>query len=226
MGEVSILLGDGKGGFGAPTDFAAGDGSYSIVVGDFNGDGGQDLAVANYWGNDVSILLNVLSVSIGDVTVSEGNAGTVNAYFPVSLSGPSTETVTVTFRTANGTAAAGTDYVATSGTLTFNPGETRTMIAVVVNGNRLHEANETFFVNLSNPVNIAIADAQGVGTISNDDPLTSVSISPRDFNGDGNGDILWRHDSGAVAVWLMNGLNIQSSAVVGTPGNDWHIAAE
>jgi len=176
-GDAWILLGDGNGGFGVPTDFAAGDGPYSVVVGDFNGDGRPDLAVANYWGEDVSILLNVLSVSIGDVTVSEGNTGSVNAYFPVSLSGPSTQTVTVTFSTANGTAIAGSDYVATSGTLTFNPGETTKMITVVVNGDTLNEANETFFVKLGNPVNTAIADGLGIGTISDDDPVPNISIN-------------------------------------------------
>jgi hypothetical protein len=56
-GSVSILLGDGTGNFSSPTNFAIGDGSYSVAVGDFNGDGKQDLAVGNYYSFNVSILL-------------------------------------------------------------------------------------------------------------------------------------------------------------------------
>ena len=55
--NVSILLGDGAGNFSAATNFAAGDYPYSVAVGDFNGDGKQDLAVANFSSGNVSILL-------------------------------------------------------------------------------------------------------------------------------------------------------------------------
>ena len=73
----------------------------------------------------------------------------------------STETVTVAYATANGTATAGSDYQAASGTLTFAAGETSKTITVLVNGDRLAESNETFFVNLSGPTNAIIADGQG-----------------------------------------------------------------
>ena len=71
------------------------------------------------------------SLSINDVTVTEGNAGTVSATFNVTLSAAATGTVTVSFATANGTATAGCDYVANSGTLTFNPGETVKTVTVL-----------------------------------------------------------------------------------------------
>ena len=68
------------------------------------------------------------AVSISDVTVTEGNAGRVDAIFTVSLSQASGQTVTVNYSTQNGTATAGNsgsaDYVAESGTVTFDPGET------------------------------------------------------------------------------------------------------
>ena len=115
------------------------------------------------------------SLRIGDVTVTEGNTGTVAATFTVTLSAASTETITVAYATANGTATAGSDYQAASGTLTFAPGETSKTITVLVNGDRLAEPNETFVVNLSSPTNATIADGQGVGTIVDDEPRISIS---------------------------------------------------
>jgi hypothetical protein len=102
--------------------------------------------------------------------VTEGNSGTRTAVFTVSLSVASTQTVTVNFATANGTATtASGDYQAKSGTLTFSPGVKTGTISVVVNGDTSIERTETFFVNLSNAINAAIADNQGQGSIVNDD---------------------------------------------------------
>jgi hypothetical protein len=118
------------------------------------------------------------SLSIDDVSVTEGNSGTVTATFTVTLSPPSTSTVTVNYATANGTATtADGDYVATSGMLTFAPGETTKTIPVTVNGDVKYEDDETFFVNLSGATNAAIGDGQGKGTILNDDPAPSLSIN-------------------------------------------------
>ncbi|MGN6733433.1 MAG: Calx-beta domain-containing protein, partial [Candidatus Binatia bacterium] len=117
------------------------------------------------------------SISINDVTLTEGHTGTTNAVFTVSLSSPSSHIITADFSTADSTAAAGTDYVTNSGTLIFNPGETTKNITVVINGDTLAEADETFFVNLSNPMNATIADGQALGTIINDDALPSISIN-------------------------------------------------
>src|SRR5207247_1814237 len=79
------------------------------------------------------------------------------------------QTVTVNYATANGTAIAGTDYVQTNGTLSFAPGTTTQTISVRVNGDMVNEADETFFVNLSSPLNALLSDNQGMGTINNDD---------------------------------------------------------
>ncbi len=116
------------------------------------------------------------SFAIGDVTLTEGNSGTTNAIFTVSLSAASGRTTSVNFATANGTAIAGSDYTATSGTLTFNPGETSKTISVAVQGDTLNEINETFNVNLSNAINATIADSQGIGTITDNDPIPSFAI--------------------------------------------------
>jgi hypothetical protein len=78
--------------------------------------------------------------------------------------------VTVNYGTANGTATGGEDYTAASGTLTFAPGETTKTITIKVKGDRKQEADETFFVNLFGvSSNAMILDAQGIGTILNDD---------------------------------------------------------
>ncbi|HEX9000675.1 MAG TPA: choice-of-anchor Q domain-containing protein, partial [Blastocatellia bacterium] len=112
-----------------------------------------------------------IGVFINDVTVAEGNAGTSTATFNVTLSAASAQTVTVQFATANGTATAGSDYVAASGTLTFNPGVTSLPIVVTLNGDTVFEPSETFFVNLASPTNAVLIDPQGLGTIQNDEVL-------------------------------------------------------
>ena len=116
------------------------------------------------------------SLSIDDVSVVEGNAGTVNAVFTVTLGASSGQTVSVNYATADGTATQPADYSSTSGTLTFTPGQTTRTITVPVIGETVPEANETFFVNLSGATNATIGDNQGVGTITNDD--VPVTVSP------------------------------------------------
>ncbi len=182
--------------FGTPTNFSVGTSPVSVTVGDFNGDGKSDLATANYNGGNVSVFLNAdptatvtitdvsqppISLTINDVTVTEGNSGTTNAVFTVSLSSAASTVVSVNYATANGTATAGTDYTALPPTtLTFNPGETSKTITVPVNGDNQVELNETFFLNLSNlqanGSNVILADNQGQGTITNDDSA-SIAIS-------------------------------------------------
>ena len=117
------------------------------------------------------------SLSINDVSLTEGNSGTKLATFTVTLSAASTSTVTVNYATANGSATAGSDYVATSGTLTFAAGTTTKTLSVTVNGDTTGEPDETFLVNLSVPSGATIADAQGIGTILNDDSLPTISIN-------------------------------------------------
>src|SRR6266508_1053810 len=115
-------------------------------------------------------------ISIGDATVTEGSSGTVNATFDVTLSQISSQTVTVDYATANVTATAPDDYLAASGTLTFQPGRTTRPVAVTVNGDTIDEEDETYFVNLSSPVNATIVDGQGLGTITDDDGIPTLSI--------------------------------------------------
>src|SRR5205823_2810235 len=107
---------------------------------------------------------NQPSISISDRTANEGDAGTTPFVFTLALSNPSSQTVTVNYATANGTAnTADNDYQPASGTVTFLPGEVSQTITVNVNGDTKFEQDETFFVNLSNPTNATLADGQGEG---------------------------------------------------------------
>jgi uncharacterized protein YhjY with autotransporter beta-barrel domain len=121
------------------------------------------------------------SLSVNDVTLTEGNAGTVNAVFTVTLSAPSGQTVSVNYATANGTATQPADYTSTSGTAIFPIGSTTQTIGVPVIGELVPEANESFVVNLSAATNATIADNQGTGTITNDD--VPVTVSPTSLPG-------------------------------------------
>lgn len=117
------------------------------------------------------------NLAINDVTVTEGNSGTVDAVFTVGLSAPSGQTITVNYATADGKAKAGSDYVATSGVLTFTPGQTSKTVTVVVKGDTIGETDETFYVNLSGVTNAIMIDNQGLGTIDEDDSVSQVMLS-------------------------------------------------
>ena len=167
--------------------YGVGVNNYRYETGDFNGDGKTDLIhfdVNNYvhlWqsnGDGKSIIF------ISDVTITEGNSGTTNAVFTVSLSSAVDTAITLDYTTANGTATTeDNDYTAIpTTTLTFNPGETSKTITVAVNGDNQVELNETFFLNLSNlqtnGSNVTLADNQGQGTINNDENFpTNLNLS-------------------------------------------------
>ncbi|MGV9009922.1 putative Ig domain-containing protein [Brevundimonas sp.] len=119
------------------------------------------------------------TLSINDVTLVEGNSGFSNAVFTVTLSAASAQNVTVIYASSNGTATAGTDYAAASGTLTFAPGVLTQTISPAVLGDTEVEADETFAINLSGAINATIADGAGQGTIQNDDATPVLaSIAP------------------------------------------------
>jgi hypothetical protein len=108
-------------------------------------------------------------LGIDNIELPEGNAGTTPFVFTVALTEESASPVTVDFSTRNGSALAGTDYIATSGTLTFAPGEVTKQITVQVVGDVTPEEVEVFFVDLTNAGGAMIGDAEGLGRIFNDD---------------------------------------------------------
>ncbi|NQW51599.1 MAG: hypothetical protein HQ465_10205, partial [Rhodospirillales bacterium] len=158
------------------------------------------------------------ALSVGDVSIREGNSGTAELMFVVTLDKAATGPVTVNYATANGTATAGSDYAALTGKLTFAAGETSKMVHVVVNGDTVVEANETFSFSLSNATGATIADATAVAQITDDD----TEQDP----GDGLGKVyLVSSVSGADIVGFdpavdkidLGNANIHSFIVVDTP---------
>jgi hypothetical protein len=199
-----VSLGNGDGSFVPPSTSVLGIGYHGRIViqkefADFDGDGLPELVTVEIdnagWPFPFSCVAHndgnwappppppPPSITIGDVTVAEGNTSTRTASFIVTLSAASSQPVTVAYATGNGTATAGSDYQAASGTLTIPAGQTTGTIPVLVNGDRLAEPNETFVVNLSAPTNATIADGQGVGTIVDDEPRIRINdVTRREGN--------------------------------------------
>jgi hypothetical protein len=128
------------------------------------------------------------AASVSDASKVEGNAGASNLVFTVTLSNASYQPVTVTYATADGTATSPSDYQALTGTLTFAPGELARTFAVPVIVDDIAEPDETFFVNLSSPADATLADAQGVGTIVNDDTSVHFGTAAQSV-GEGEGSV-------------------------------------
>ncbi len=125
-------------------------------------------------------------ISIANISQTEGNGSTpltassnTNNYgFDITLSKPSTETVTVKYTTADGTATAVSDYTAATGTVTFNPGETSKTVNISVKGDTTLELDETFTVSLTDAIGGTIGTATGTGTIVDDDrPVIALAAT-------------------------------------------------
>ncbi len=126
----------------------------------------------------------------------------------MTLSAPSGQTVTVSYATVDGTANTGSDYVANSGTLTFNPGDLTKQIPITINGDTTFEPNDFFFVNLTAPINATLSDSQGQGTITNDDPAPPTSNITIDDPSVAEG------DAGTKSLVFMVSLSIPSESPV------------
>ncbi|MFV0594025.1 MAG: Calx-beta domain-containing protein, partial [Draconibacterium sp.] len=161
---------------------------------DFNADP-SPLNVTN-WGLDngtgTPVLTSQPGLSTDDPSLAEGNSGTSTLTFIVTLSMPApVGGATVDYATSDGTATAGSDYTATSGTLSFAAGETSKTVDVTVTGDQILEADETITLTLSNATgtDVTITDATGTGTITNDD---AAAVTIADVNGD--------EDNGAITL--------------------------
>ena len=137
---------------------------------------------------------NPIGIAIIDKSVIEGNKGQRTINFIVNLSKKPKQTVQVDYTTQDGTATAGSDYIAKSGTVIFAPGVKKQAIIITVNKDKTVEPDEIFNVVLSDPVNAIITDSSATGTIINDDvstvkgqsapvaaitgPSTSVQLTP------------------------------------------------
>ena len=117
----------------------------------------------------------VPAISVQDMTVTEQDSGKQLAVFTLTLSAATRSTVSARFATANGTATAGSDYLAKSGVVTFAPGTTVKRVMVDIKGDRAFEPNETFSFTLASPKRATIARATALGTIVNNDPAPAVA---------------------------------------------------
>jgi hypothetical protein len=158
----------------------AADGAESVFAAD--GDGDMDVLSASYNDNTIAWYENLNeggvtpALSIDDVSLAEGDSGETDFTFTISIDVASASDVNVDFATADDSAGAPDDYTAISGTATIAAGSTSATVTVKVQGDTTEEADETFFVNLSNPVNATIADNQGLGTIIDDDTVVNRQI--------------------------------------------------
>ena len=132
-------------------------------------------AVGTITNDDVAVVVTPPAVSVADASVTEGNGGTTNLVFTATLSKVPATTVTVRYATSNGTATAGQDYTAGSGTITFAPGVISQTVNIAVAGDLTVEPTETFTVTLSAPSGATIARSTATATIITDDIAPSTS---------------------------------------------------
>ncbi len=123
------------------------------------------------------------TIAVSDVSVVEGDSGSTNAVFTVSLSRTTPFPVAASYSTSAGTATSGTDYTYRSGTLTIPANTTSTQVSVPVVGDTTAEANETFRLTISRIVNAAVGDDQGTATIVDDDSESTLTVT---VNGPGH----------------------------------------
>src|SRR5439155_1558307 len=155
------------------------------------------------------------NISISDVTVTEGNAGTSIATFTVTRTG-GTAAFDANYATADGTATAGSDYVAQpTGTLSFASGALTQTVSVTIRGDTIYEPNETFFVNLTGATNGGtITRSAGLGTIVNDDtaPVGPAVVAVHDMSAIASGIGSW-DPSGLAYDAAINTLYLVDSEV-------------
>lgn len=126
----------------------------------------------------IRVIGGLPTASVNSVALSEGNSGTTNAQFTVTLSTTSASNVSVNWATSDGAATtADGDYVSGSGTVNIPAGQLTGTFNVTVNGDTKYENNEAFNVTLSSPVNATIGTGAGTGTINNDDSQPVLTVN-------------------------------------------------
>jgi hypothetical protein len=143
----------------------------------FNPNNGAALSTATATGTITNDDLPSINLSPNGQTVVEGLTNPQNLSYTVSLSSSSTQTINVQYSTANGTALAGSDYTATTGTLTFNPGVTSQTISIPILNDAINEANETFTLKLTSPTNAILGGTATVTTTITDTLSASTTTT-------------------------------------------------
>ena len=189
-------------------------GTYSVTIA-----AGQNVTTKDF-GNISTSTSPMLNVST-PAAITEGNTGSKNLTFTVTLSASSAQTVTVNYATSNGTATAGSDYTATSNTLTFTSGQTSKQINVPILGDYAIEGDETFTMMLSAAANATIGTDMATGTIQNDDVAGTLALSSSTYSVNEN--------AGTVTVMVNRtgglasgvGINYATSNGTATAGSDF-----
>ena len=160
------------------------------------------------------------TISISDVSVTEGNSGTVAMTFSASLSAASGKTVSADFATADGVATQPADYASASGTVTFTPGQTSRPIVVTVNGDTIDELDETLSIALSGLVNVSAGDVTGTGTINDDDnPSVSIADASKAEGNSGESPLTFTISLSAASPQAVTVSLATSNGSAGAPGD-------
>lgn len=217
----------------AGSDYVAGSGTVSWAIGErtkyvtvnlkgdslYEPDESFDVVLGNPTGGQVGLGLGTIviqnddafvpTLSIDSVAVDEGHSGTTTATLTASLSGTHTVPVTANYTTTAGTATAGSDFTAKSGSLTIPAGQLTANVEIPIAGDTLYEADETFTVKLSSVQNAYAGNLTGTVTITNDDPVPPAVAATL------NGPTVADGDSGtspaAVTVTLASARSVPST---------------
>jgi Tol biopolymer transport system component len=158
------------------------------------------------------------SISVGDLALLEGNSGMTRVVLSIGLSNPSSSSVTVSYATSDGTADSVSDYTGASGQLTFAPGELSKNLVLAIKGDITEEANETFFLNITNSTNAVLAKSQGVVSIKNDDGnVTELKRSKIAFISDRDNA---SGITGNAEIYLMNPDGTGQERLTNNPAHD------
>jgi hypothetical protein len=154
-------------------------------------------------------------LTFGDLVVAEGSNGTATANFKVSLASAQPQTVTVDFTTVDGSATAGSDFVATNGTVTFVPGETLKTVAVTLTPDAPPEPDEEFYLDLSNVANALLVKNRAkcviteirVTGLSVDTAISFNTVASRRYAVERASDMInWQTVTGATNVAGTGGI--------------------
>jgi hypothetical protein len=171
------------------------------------------LAKASGTGSIINSVPRTPAAYVEDASVWEGNGEVTMLGFNVRLSEPSSTPITVDFATADGTAIAGVDYGAKSGTLTFTPGKTVRAVLVAIYGNASLQPARSLLVNLTTSSDIRIAKAQATGTILDDDPrMSAQTIDQYRLYSPVTGEHLYTTDSNEYSVLGTMGWTLEGKA--------------
>jgi hypothetical protein len=167
-------------------------------------------------------------LSVGSAGLLEGNSGTRTVWMPVTLSAPSSSTVSVHYSTSSGTATSGSDFTTASGTLTFPTGVTSAYVAVTVLSDATVEPSERFTVTISGASGATIGHAVGTGVIMHSDTASGVQVGVGNatvVEGNTSTRTLWFTATLSVASTSSVSVHYATASVTATSGSDFVAAS-